>query len=161
MNFEEECGGDVAGDFEGHSEAHSSGVMSSGLAPRRSASEMVREFHETYAVPVQLEPGFPSHDRCALRERILEEEWIELCEAQAKRDFVEVADALADMLYIIHGTALEYGIPLDAVVEEVHRSNMSKLDEHRKPIVREDGKIMKGPNYFKPDIARVLRESRV
>jgi predicted HAD superfamily Cof-like phosphohydrolase len=120
------------------------------------ASRMVREFHETYGVPIMPVPSFPSHERCALRESLLEEEWIELREAQAKRDIVEVADALADMLYIIHGTALEYGIPLDSVVSEVHRSNMSKLGADGKPIMREDGKVLKGPNYFKPDVAGVL-----
>jgi len=120
------------------------------------ASRMVREFHETYGVPILDRPAFPSHDRCTLRENILEEEWIELCEAQSKRDIVEVADALADMLYIIHGTALEYGIPLDDVVAEVHRSNMSKLGTDGKPIIREDGKVLKGPNYFRPNISGVI-----
>ena len=142
---------DGKNNFAHHPEAHLSSPV------RRTASEMVREFHETYEVPVQTEPGFPSHDRCHLRQDILEEEWIELCEAQARRDLIEVADALGDMLYIIHGTALEYGIPLDAVVEEIHRSNMSKLGADGKPVRRADGKILKGPSYFKPDIARVLR----
>ena len=141
---------DGKNNFAHHPEAHLSAPA------RRHASDMVREFQEVYEAPILSTPAFPSHDRCALRERILEEEWIELCEAQAKRDIVEVADALADMLYIIHGTALEYGIPLDAVVEEVHRSNMSKLGTDGRPIRREDGKIMKGPNYFRPDIAGVL-----
>lgn len=128
--------------------------MNTDALPKSSA--MVREFHETYGLPIADKPGFPAHERCQLRENLLEEEWIELCEAQAKRDIVEVADALADMLYIIHGTALEYGIDIDAVVAEVHRSNMSKLDADGKPIYREDGKVMKGPNYFRPNIKGVL-----
>lgn len=120
-------------------------------------SDMVREFHETYGVPVQSTPLFPAHDRVRLRASLIEEEYLELCEAEAVRDLVEVADALADMLYIIHGTALEYGIPLDAVVAEVHRSNMSKLGDDGLPVRRYDGKVLKGPNYTPPDIASILK----
>ncbi len=121
-----------------------------------TASQMVRQFHETYGVRIQDEAGLPSGDRRNLRVEILREEFYEYRVAEGHDDLVEIADAMADMLYIIHGTALEYGIPLDAVVAEVHRSNMSKLGTDGKPVYREDGKVLKGPNYFKPDIAGVL-----
>lgn len=121
-----------------------------------TASEMVREFHHTYGVRIQEHVGFPSEERRLLRWSLLAEEVREYGDAELANDLEEVADALADMLYIIHGTALEYGIPLDAVVEEVHRSNMSKLGADGKPVRRDDGKILKGPNYFPPDIAGVL-----
>lgn len=121
-----------------------------------TASEMVRQFHETYAVRIQAGVGLPDWERRGLRGKLLAEEWNEYVSAEADNNIVEIADALADMIYIIHGTALEYGIPLDAVVAEVHRSNMSKLGADGKPIYREDGKVLKGPGYFKPDIAGVL-----
>lgn len=124
------------------------------------ASEMVREFHQTYGVRIQLQPALPHEVRRDLRWDLLREEFEELRQAETANDLVAVADALADMLYIIHGTALEYGIPLDAVVAEVHRSNMSKLGADGKPILREDGKVLKGPGYFKPDIAGVLRGAK-
>ena len=76
------------------------------------------------------------------------------------RDTVETADALADLVYVIYGMALETGIDLAAVLTEVQRSNMSKLGEDGRPIYREDGKVLKGPGYFPPDVARVLREQR-
>jgi predicted HAD superfamily Cof-like phosphohydrolase len=87
-----------------------------------------------------------------------QEEQQETAEAIATGDFVEFIDGLADQVYILFGTALECGVNLQLVLEEVHRSNMSKLDENGKPIIREDGKVLKGPNYFKPDIRRVLIE---
>lgn len=125
-----------------------------------TASEMVRQFHQTYGVRIQEAAGLPGSERRELRGDLLREEFEELCKAEAENNFIEIADALADMLYIIHGTALEYGIPLDAVVAEVHRSNMSKLDQSGRPIYRSDGKILKGPNYSAPDIAGVLAETR-
>lgn len=75
-------------------------------------------------------------------------------------DHVEVADALADIVYVAYGTALTYGIDLDAVLQEVHRSNMSKLGPDGRPILREDGKVLKGPGYFPPAIGEVLRTQR-
>lgn len=83
------------------------------------------------------------------------DEYLEACE---KGDLVEVADALGDQLYILCGTILKHGMQhkIEEVFREIHRSNMSKLDEHGKPIFREDGKVMKGPGYFKPDIQQVL-----
>lgn len=118
-------------------------------------AEMVREFHEAFGLPVGEELPPPT-DLRHLRVRLLAEEYAEYDEAEDRDDRVEIADALADMVYVIYGTALTYGIDLDAVIEEVHRSNMSKLGIDGKPIHREDGKVMKGPGYFRPDIAAVL-----
>ena len=114
--------------------------------------EMVEEFHRTYGLPILDEPKFPSSERVNLRLDLIEEESTELLRSVLSRDIVGVADALADLLYVVIGAALEFGIPLDSVVHEVHQSNMSKLDENGKPIYREDGKVLKGPNFFEPDI---------
>lgn len=93
-----------------------------------------------------------------LRFNLMDEENKEYLEAANNNDLVEVADALGDMLYILCGTILEHGMQhkIEEVFEEIQRSNMSKLGENGKPIYREDGKVLKGPNYFKPDIEGVL-----
>lgn len=118
--------------------------------------EMVREFHEAFGVPIRDTPGFPEPLVAELRESLIAEEYRELRDAADARDLEEVADALADLTYVIYGTALAYGIDLDAVLAEVHRSNMSKLGADGKPIYRDDGKVLKGPGFFRPDIAAVL-----
>src|SRR6185312_7259958 len=100
--------------------------------------QMVREFHEAFLVPVQDRPGFSDSERRKLRQRLLWEEYREYVQAEDADDFIELADALADMVYIIAGTAVEYGINLDAVFAEVHRSNMAKLGPDGKPIHRAD-----------------------
>lgn len=124
----------------------------------KNAMDKVREFHETFGVPVS---DSPRHDLKlqSLRIKLLTEEFREYLEAEECRSLTEIADALADMCVIICGTALTYGIPLDKVFDEVHRSNMSKLGEDGKPIYRGDGKVLKGPGYFKPDIAPILQDS--
>ena len=88
----------------------------------------------------------------------MDEENIEYLDAASYNDMVEVADALGDMLYILCGTILEHGMQhkIEEVFNEIQRSNMSKLGEDGKPIYRDDGKVLKGPNYFKPDIAAIL-----
>lgn len=93
-----------------------------------------------------------------LRYNLMDEENKEYLEAANNNDLVEVADALGDMLYILCGTILEHGMQykIEEVFEEIQRSNMSKLDENGKPIYREDGKVLKGPNYFKPNIKEIL-----
>lgn len=121
-----------------------------------STSEMVREFHEAFGLPVRYEPVDVSRSEKWLRIDLLEEEYNEYISAALAPNLVEVADALADMVYVIHGTALAYGINLDVVLAEVHRSNMTKLGEDGKPIYREDGKVVKGPKYEAPRIAEVL-----
>lgn len=101
-------------------------------------------------------PGIPTKDRVELREKLIREEFEEFLIASAEGNLVEVADALADLKYVIDGTALEYGIPLDVVSTEVHRSNMSKLWPDGKPRYREDGKMLKPPTYSKADVAGIL-----
>lgn len=118
--------------------------------------QQVREFHEAFDVPVLPSPKLPAEERRVLRFRILQEEFDEYLEAEQDNDIVEIADALADMAYIIAGTALEYGIPLDRVIDAVHKSNMSKLGPDGKAIKRADGKVTKGPHYAPPDIVGVL-----
>ena len=92
-----------------------------------------------------------------LRVALLQEEVGEFVAASERRDLIGVADALADIVYVAYGTALTYGIDLDAVFHEVHRSNMSKLGSDGKPLIREDGKVLKSEQYFPPDIESVLR----
>ena len=89
-------------------------------------------------------------------ERVLPEELEELKQAIEKRDITEVADALTDILYVTYGAGHAFGIDLDKCFEEVQNSNMSKLDENGKPIYNESGKVMKGPNYFKPDLSKFV-----
>lgn len=127
--------------------------------PRRkklTPFEMVREFHVTYGLPVVDSPGHPSEDRIKLRRDLISEEYWEYDRAVEKNDLVNLAQELADILYVVYGAALEYGIDLDAVVTEVHRANMSKLDKDGSVIRREDGKVLKGPNYKAPDIEAIL-----
>lgn len=118
----------------------------------------VRAFHEACDVPVLDTPTFPSRERIELRQRLLREEYLEWLAASAERDMVEVADALADMIYIIVGTALEFGIPLDRVWDEVQRSNMAKVDPETGRVARrEDGKILKPRGWVAPDVAGALK----
>lgn len=123
------------------------------------ATAHVREFHDAFGIPNAAEPIAAIGDRDALlRYKLIREENEEYLEAALKGDLVEVADALGDILYILCGTMLKHGLQdkLDAVFREIQRSNMSKLGTDGKPIYREDGKVMKGPDYFKPDIATIL-----
>jgi predicted HAD superfamily Cof-like phosphohydrolase len=96
----------------------------------------------------------------SLRFSLMDEENKEYLEAIQNKDMIEVADALGDMLYILCGTIITHGMQdvIDEVFEEIQRSNMSKLGNDGKPIYREDGKVLKGPNYFKPDIAKILKQ---
>lgn len=123
----------------------------------KSVSGMVREFHEIFGHPVANEPALIDDARSALRVNLINEEFNEFMEAVIADDLVEIADALGDMVYVIYGAALEYGIPLDNVVREIHRSNLSKLGENGEPMYREsDNKIMKGPNFEEPDIEAAM-----
>ena len=121
----------------------------------------VEKFHETYQL---LSNDSPTVDVPVaiktLRYELMKEENEEDKEAVANNDMVEVADALGDMLYILCGTIITHGMQhkIGEVFEEIQRSNMSKLGPDGKPIYREDGKVMKGPNYFKPDIAKILAD---
>ena len=117
---------------------------------------VVKEFQKAFRSNVGTTPNLPSEDERSLRIKLLKEEFDEYMEGENNNDLVEISDALGDMLYIIYGTAVSYGIPLDEIFLEIHRSNMSKLDEDGNPIFREDGKVLKGNNYFKPNIAQYI-----
>lgn len=122
--------------------------------------ERIVEWHDRFGVPSYRRPIFPSAERVALRKELMQEEMLkELFPAMDNEDLVEIADGLADLLYVVYGTAAEYGIPIDEVYAEVHRSNMSKLGEDGLPIYRADGKVLKGPNYSPPDIEAILKNA--
>jgi len=117
---------------------------------------MVKQFHETYGSYIGKNPELPDQEERKLRKSLLQEEFNEYLTGEENNDIVEIADALGDMLYVIYGTAITYGIPLDEVFEEIHNSNMSKLGADGLPIYRDDGKILKGPNYFKPNLRSII-----
>jgi predicted HAD superfamily Cof-like phosphohydrolase len=119
----------------------------------------VQEFHEAFGLEIQHQPTVALDEKVIdLRYNLMKEENEEYLEAAQAGDLVEVADALGDMLYILCGTIISHGFQdkIEAVFDEIQRSNMSKLGTDGKPIFREDGKVMKGPNYFKPNIAGLL-----
>lgn len=125
------------------------------------ATEHVRAFHDAFGIANAKGPIGAIGDRDALlRYKLIREENEEYLEAALRGDLVEVADALGDILYILCGTLLKHGLEhrIDEVFREIQRSNMSKLGADGKPIYREDGKVMKGPGYFKPDIAGLLEK---
>jgi predicted HAD superfamily Cof-like phosphohydrolase len=124
--------------------------------PSRVARQ-VAEFHRAYGLPVCDAPQRElDAAQVALRQSLIEEEVGELRAAAAAGDVIGVADALADIVYVAYGTAHTYGVDLDAVLDEVHASNMTKLGADGAPIRREDGKVLKGPGYRAPDIGAVL-----
>ena len=119
----------------------------------------VKKFHETFKIGYLNSPEADlGIEKNTLRHKLMKEENDEYFEAANNGDLVEVADALGDMLYILCGTILEHGMEhkIEEVFDEIQRSNMSKLSENGTPIFRDDGKILKGPNYFKPRIAEIL-----
>ncbi len=128
------------------------------LTPRQqTVGEMVLAFHQAFDLPRQRLPSTDVDDLLAqLRVRLLEEESAELVDAVRRDDIVAIADALADIVYVTFGTAVTYGIDLEAVLREVHRSNMSKLDASGRPVMRDDGKVLKSERYTAPEIGVVL-----
>ena len=121
--------------------------------------ENVQKFHDYFGIKNNYEPsGIIDEDIFSLRHRLMNEENEEYLEACKSGDLVEIADALGDMMYILCGTILSHGLQdkIEDVFEEIQKSNMSKLDSDGNPIYRQDGKIMKGLNYFKPDIKKIL-----
>ena len=121
----------------------------------------VHGFHEAFGAGIKYTPTANiGEERNLLRFNLMKEENEEYLEAAQNNDLVEVADALGDMLYILCGTIIEHGMQhkIEEVFNEIQRSNMSKLGEDGKPIYREDGKVLKGPNYFKPNISKILEE---
>ncbi len=113
-------------------------------------------FMKTFGQEVKDKPTFSTDKINKLRLDLIEEELNELKEAMKKKDLLEVADALTDILYVTYGAGHAFGINLDKCFEEVQNSNMSKLDLNGKPIYNENGKVMKGPNYFKPDLSKFI-----
>tara|TARA_B100000965_G_scaffold260311_1_gene219469 strand:- start:70 stop:438 length:369 start_codon:yes stop_codon:yes gene_type:complete len=118
--------------------------------------EKVGLFMKTFGQEVKTKPGFSSEKINELRINLIHEEFEELKEAIKNKNLKETVDALTDILYVTYGAGHAFGVNLDNCFEEVQRSNMSKLDKNGEPIYNEAGKVMKGPNYFKPDLNKFL-----
>ena len=116
----------------------------------------VKNFMETFGQEVKTKPSFSTDKINQLRYDLIKEELEELKVAMENKDLLEVADALTDILYVTYGAGHAFGIDLDKCFEEVQSSNMSKLDENRNPIYNESGKVMKGPDYFKPNLSKFI-----
>ena len=116
----------------------------------------VGTFMKTFGQEVKTKPSFSSDKINKLRIDLIKEELDELQEAMDNNDLLEVADALTDILYVTYGAGHAFGIDLDKCFDEVQNSNMSKLGENGEPIYNESGKVMKGPNYFKPDLSKFV-----
>lgn len=125
--------------------------------PSRAALQ-VYAFHRAFDLPRRRVPSLADVDDALLRlrERLLDEETSEYMAASYRRDFVAMADALADIVYVAYGTAISFGLDLDLVIDEVHRANMSKLDEDGRPVLRHDGKVLKSPRYTPPQVSQVI-----
>ena len=119
--------------------------------------ENVGKFMETFGQMVRTKPQFPDQKTMKLRLDLIKEELNELEEAMKEKDLKEIADALTDILYVTYGAGYAYGINLDKCFKEVQRANMSKLGEDGKPIYNDQGKVMKGPNYTKPDLSKFVK----
>ncbi len=119
----------------------------------------VHEFHESFLIGNASEPKLIEEKDYTLRYNLMKEETDEYLEACKNGDLTEIADALGDQMYILFGSILKHGLQhkIEEIFDEIHRSNMSKLDENGKPIFREDGKVLKSTNYFRPDIAKFLK----
>ena len=118
--------------------------------------ERVKKFMETFGQEIKEKASFPNNKITSLRYDLIKEELDELKEAINNKDIKEVADALTDILYVTYGAGHAFGINLDKCFEEVQNSNMSKLGSDGKPIYNENGKVMKGPHYFKPDLNKFV-----
>ena len=118
--------------------------------------ESVRKFMKTFGQEIREKAGFPDKKITSLRYDLIKEELEELKDALDNKDIKEVADALTDILYVTYGAGHAFGINLDKCFEEVQNSNMSKLDDNGEPIYNDHGKVMKGPNYFKPDLSKFI-----
>lgn len=131
----------------------------------QTVEEALKQFHSTYSLVINEKPidfSFTDDDNderlplFKLREELVREEYLEFVDAHDGDDLVDLADAICDLVYVLVGTAVSYGIPFDKCFAEVQRSNMSKLGEDGKPIVREDGKILKGKNYSPPNLEKII-----
>ena len=119
--------------------------------------QKVKKFMKTFGQEVKSRPSFSSEKINELRYNLIKEELDEFKQALDNNDLLEVADALTDILYVTYGAGHAFGINLDACFEEVQNSNMSKLGNDGKPIYNDQGKVMKGPNYFKPDLSKFIK----
>ena len=119
--------------------------------------QKVKNFMETFGQEVKIKPSLSSDKINKLRYNLIKEELNEFKQALDNNDLLEVADALTDILYVTYGAGHAFGINLDACFEEVQNSNMSKLGNDGKPIYNDQGKVMKGPNYFKPDLSKFFK----
>ena len=119
--------------------------------------ESVKIFMQTFGQEVKNKPEYPNEKIVKLRYDLVDEELKELKEAIEKKSIKDVADALTDILYVTYGAGHAFGIDLDKCFTEVQNSNMSKLGKDGKPIYNEQGKVMKGPNFFEPDLGKLLR----
>ena len=119
--------------------------------------QKVKIFMETFGQEVKSKPSFSSEKINELRFNLIKEELDEFKQALENNDLLEVADALTDILYVTYGAGHAFGINLDACFNEVQNSNMSKLGTDGKPIYNDQGKVMKGPNYFKPDLSKFIK----
>ena len=119
----------------------------------------VGEFMKTFGQEVKNKPSLSTEKINQLRISLIQEELSELKEAMSNNDLLEVADALTDLLYVTYGAGHAFGIDLDKCFDEVQNSNMSKLGEDGKPIYNEFGKVMKGPNYFKPNLGKFIKKN--
>ena len=119
--------------------------------------QKVKNFMKTFGQEVKSRPSFSSDKINMLRYNLIKEELDEFKQALDNSDLLEVADALTDILYVTYGAGHAFGINLDACFEEVQNSNMSKLGNDGKPIYNDQGKVMKGPNYFKPDLSKFIK----
>ncbi len=123
----------------------------------QTIGQQVEEFNYTYGKVMSDEPRLPTREESALLFSLLHEEIDELADALLSDDLVEVADAIGDIIYVVAQQGTLLGLPIDALLKEIHRSNMSKLGVDGKPIYREDGKVLKGPNFSEPRINAVLQ----
>ena len=119
--------------------------------------QKVKTFMQTFDQEVKSKPSFSTEKINELRYNLIKEELEEFKHALENKDLLEVADALTDILYVTYGAGHAFGIDLDSCFEEVQNSNMSKLGEDGKPIYNEAGKVMKGPNYYKPDLSKFVK----
>ena len=127
---------------------------------RETNFELAGDFMEAFGQEVLDVPTWPDFSTRELRLELIREEYEELEEAIENRDMTGVADALTDLLYVIYGAGHAFGIDLDACYTEVHSSNMSKLGEDGRPLKREDGKVLKGPNFFEPELEMILAQQK-
>jgi predicted HAD superfamily Cof-like phosphohydrolase len=130
------------------------------LCKMKEQLNKVEEFHNAFGQKIGENPQHLSKNESTLRYKLMAEENYEYMEACESNSLIEIADALGDQLYILCGTILKHGMQhiIEDVFNEIHASNMSKLDVDGKPILRDDLKILKGPNYFKPDLSKFIKE---